>query len=95
MLTKVKLSMGPENTMDMEEYQAEDPENKIKQIPKMQNKMTKRKTHNKKNVLRSIGNSFQSFSVQLQKFQKKKKRDNNIKKLIINMCAVDPLCLRV
>lgn len=50
MLTKVKLSMGPENTMDMEEYQAEDPENKIKQIPKMQNKMTKRKTHNKKKM---------------------------------------------
>lgn len=61
----------------------------------MQNKMTKRKTHNKKNVLRSIGNSFQSFSVQLQKFQQKKKRDNNIKILIINMWAVDPLCLRV
>lgn len=64
MLTKVKLSMGPENTIDMEEYQAKDPENKIKQIPKMQNKMAKRKTHNK-NVLRSIRNSFQSFSVQL------------------------------
>lgn len=56
--------MGPENTIDMEEYQAKDPENKIKQIPKMQNKMAKRKTHNK-NVLRSIRNSFQSFSVQL------------------------------
>ena len=70
--------MGSENTIDMEEYQAEDPGNKIKQIPKMQNKMTKRKTHNKKMFLRSIGNSFQSFSVQLQKFQKKKKRGNSI-----------------
>lgn len=57
---KVKLSMGPENTVGMGKYQVGDPENKIKQILKMQNKTTKRKTHNK-NILRSIGSSFKSF----------------------------------
>lgn len=84
--------MGPENTIDMEEYQAENPENKIKQIPKIQNKMAKRKHTTKKKCFKKHKEQFPELQCSTTEIPEEKRKEiTTFKKLIISMCAVDPV----
>lgn len=60
MLTEVKLSTGPENTVGMGKYQVGDPENKTKQILKRQNNKEEKKKTTRKHF-KKHRNQFQEF----------------------------------